>query len=283
MVSIARKNLIEDVPRFLVAQAGIMFAVTLVTIQTGVLNGFLRSTVLLIENSEADLWVASEKLVQFEVTEPLVASQVESVRAVSGVEIAEPLILGSRRWYFDSGKSDPLRIVGFEPNGRLFNPGVVTAGDSARLSDPFTAMIDQSRQEGLKVNGLGHLGRIDTLPVEIIGFTEDSQSIVSSPFLFTSLANANAYISSGYKAELNCKVGSSQALECTRTFELAPTLEETQNLAPPNPLTSTDGITYILVKAAPQENLKTLAKRIESEIDGVRVLSQQELAGLNQN
>ena len=46
MVSIARKNLFQDLPRFIVAQAGIMFAVGLVTIQTGLLNGFTRSSTM---------------------------------------------------------------------------------------------------------------------------------------------------------------------------------------------------------------------------------------------
>jgi len=54
MASIARKNLFEDIPRFLVAQAGVMFAVSLVSIQTGILNGFTRSTALLIDQSRAD-------------------------------------------------------------------------------------------------------------------------------------------------------------------------------------------------------------------------------------
>jgi putative ABC transport system permease protein len=60
MVSLARKNLLEDIPRFLVAQAGIMFAVSLVTIQTGILNGFTRSASVLIDKSDADIWVASK-------------------------------------------------------------------------------------------------------------------------------------------------------------------------------------------------------------------------------
>ncbi|HEY9747861.1 MAG TPA: ABC transporter permease, partial [Allocoleopsis sp.] len=64
MASIARKNLFEDIPRFLVAQAGIMFAVSLVTIQTGILKGFTRSTTLLIDQSQADIWVASKDMVQ---------------------------------------------------------------------------------------------------------------------------------------------------------------------------------------------------------------------------
>ena len=46
MVSIARKNLLVDIPRFLVAQAGIMFAVSLVTIQTGIFQGVIRSSVV---------------------------------------------------------------------------------------------------------------------------------------------------------------------------------------------------------------------------------------------
>ena len=66
MVSLARKNLLEDIPRFVVAQAGIMFAVSLVTIQTGIFNGFTRSTAQLISNSSADILVASESLVHLE-------------------------------------------------------------------------------------------------------------------------------------------------------------------------------------------------------------------------
>ncbi|WP_416672033.1 hypothetical protein [Egbenema bharatensis] len=71
MASVARKNLFEDIPRFLVAQAGIMFAVSLVTIQVGVLNGFTRSVGILIDRSEADVWVASDDMVNLELTLPI--------------------------------------------------------------------------------------------------------------------------------------------------------------------------------------------------------------------
>jgi putative ABC transport system permease protein len=95
MVSIARKNLLEDIPRFLVAQAGIMFAVTLVTLQTGIYNGFTRSTGQLVHNSEADIWVASESLVQLELTLPIPLSNVIEARKIAGVERAEALIFSS--------------------------------------------------------------------------------------------------------------------------------------------------------------------------------------------
>jgi len=54
MASLARKNLFEDIPRFLVAQAGIMFAVSLVTIQNGILTGFIRSSSILIDHLKAE-------------------------------------------------------------------------------------------------------------------------------------------------------------------------------------------------------------------------------------
>jgi putative ABC transport system permease protein len=89
MVSIARKNLLEDIPRFLVAQAGIMFAVSLVTIQTGVLKGFTSSASLLIDKSKADIWVASKDMVHLELTLPLPEERVNQARQVAGVDRAE--------------------------------------------------------------------------------------------------------------------------------------------------------------------------------------------------
>ena len=71
MPSIARKNLFEDIPRFLVAQAGIIFSVSLVTIQTGVFRGFMQSASLLVDKSSADLWITSKDFVHMELTLPL--------------------------------------------------------------------------------------------------------------------------------------------------------------------------------------------------------------------
>ncbi|MFW6359935.1 MAG: hypothetical protein ACOC0N_12080 [Chroococcales cyanobacterium] len=93
MASIARKNLFEDIPRFLVAQAGIMFAVTLVTIQTGLQYGFSRSTSQLIDQSQADLWLASENIEHLGLTLPLPYDRVTQARDVEGVAIAEGVII----------------------------------------------------------------------------------------------------------------------------------------------------------------------------------------------
>lgn len=98
MVSIARKNLLEDIPRFLAAQAGIMFAVSLVTIQTGIFNGFTRSSTKLINNSTADIWVASDSMIYLDLTLPMPLAHVNLAREVPGVANAEALIATGGVW-----------------------------------------------------------------------------------------------------------------------------------------------------------------------------------------
>ena len=282
MVSIARKNLLEDLPRFLVAQAGIMFAVSLVTIQTGIFKGFTRSTVLLIEESEADIWVTSEKMVNFELTDPLLLSQLTQSREVDGVERAEALLLGSARWNLESGESSPVKVVGFDPAGSLFQPGKVERGSVEALAKPYNVMVDESRLSSLEVKNIGARGVVDSLPAQLAAITKESQSIVTSSFLFTSLENANAYINAGMEVELNCKVQTQEDLQCTRVYQKADA--DNQSKAPAlEPLDQTDLVTYILVKAKAGQNIKTLQQSLEEALPGTRAYTREAMSEKTQD
>ncbi len=279
MVSLARKNLLKDLPRFLVAQAGIMFAVSLVTIQTGILKGFTRSTTLLIDSSAADIWVASENIVNFELTEPFPYVQVQRARDIEGVALAEALTIGSGRWYSD-GKLTTLRVFGFDPNGQLFRPGQVSDTAIEALNAPYSALIDRTNMRSFRIDGVGDMARIRQLPVMVVGLTRDSQSLVSSKFVFTSLVNANAYISSGFSSGLTCQLGEGD-ITCVNSFQRD---EDTGNaeVVDPEPLNSDAPVTYVLIKAAPGEELSTLKQRIESSLPGTKAFTKYELLNTTQ-
>jgi putative ABC transport system permease protein len=278
MVSIARKNLLEDVPRFLVAQAGIMFAVTLVTLQTGVLNGFTRSTVLLIDQSKADVWLASDRMVHFEYTEPLTVSQLNEAKQIEGVERAEAISINSWRWYpADSTESSPMRMIGFDPNGKLFVPGNLVRGNLKELNKPFTVMVDESRLEELHVNSVGQQGKIESLPGRVVGITQNTQSLVAAPFVFTSLDNANTYSGAGFTSRVNCQVGTGGQLNCTTVFEENSESAKT-NLPAIKPLGLTDPISYVLVAAKPGQDLEALKQRLMKEIPGTTAYTTAEMS-----
>ena len=278
MVSIARKNLLEDLPRFLVAQAGIMFAVSLVTIQTGIFKGFTRSTVLLIEESEADIWVTSEKMVNFELTDPLLLSQLTQAREVEGVEEAQALLLGSSRWNLESGESSPVKVVGFDPAGSLFQPGEVERGSVKALAKPYNVMVDESRLSSLEVKNIGDRGVVNSLPAQLAAITQESQSIVTSSFLFSSLENANAYINAGLEVELNCKVQAQKDLQCTRVYQKVEPADNGSKAPALEPLDQTDPITYILVKAQAGQNIKTLQQSLEAALPGTHAYTTEAMS-----
>ncbi|NER20397.1 MAG: ABC transporter permease [Symploca sp. SIO1B1] len=283
MVSLARKNLIEDIPRFIVAQAGIMFAVSLVALQTGIFNGFTRSTAQLIDNADADIWVASEKLVQIELTMPIPLTHLIQAQKVEGVERAEALISRSALWVPVEGELAVVRVLGFDPQGQLFTPNNITQGTLQNLKKPYSVMLDQANLKSLHVESIGDVGRVNSLPAELVGLTTGNNSIVSSAFMFTSLENAKAYLTSGRTSEISCQLPSAgKELVCTNSFAGTANLEATTEAPnPPEKLVSSDVISYILIRAKPGEDLQALKEKLETTIPDIHAYTHDEFTEKN--
>ncbi|MEO0374517.1 MAG: FtsX-like permease family protein [Cyanobacteria bacterium P01_A01_bin.17] len=257
MVSLARKNLFQDLPRFIVAQAGIMFAVGLVSIQTGLLNGFTKSTTLLIENADADLWIASEDMRYLDLTLPIPYERVAQAEAVEGVEVAEALISKGSVWRYAFDQIAPIKIIGFDPDGKLFRPTPLIEGELNQIKQPYRIIVDQLELGSLDIQGVGATADIGSFEAQVSGTTSGLSSIVSSPYVFTSLPNALAYLES-------------------------PIASPEDNPADPPALTSEGQINFVLVRAEPGQNLPALKKRLESELPDVQALTQAELTELTQ-
>ena len=277
MASIARKNLFEDIPRFLVAQAGIMFAVSLVTIQIGILNGFTRSTGLLIDQSSADLWVASEDMVHLEVTSPMPLEQLVKVRSVEGVQRAEALMIRAALWRAADRTIAPIRLYGFDPNGQLFANWQLTQGNITALNTPYTMVIDKAQLSALNLKQVGDGGSIGSLPAKVVGLATDTQSMASSATAFTSLETANAFSTSGLSSTANIRIQNGE-VEVLNNVETAPARSFTQPPPSPRKLSLSDSITFILVKAKPDQDVQVLRQRLDAALPGIRTLTKAEMA-----
>ncbi|USR92499.1 FtsX-like permease family protein [Phormidium yuhuli AB48] len=280
MASLARKNLLEDIPRFLIAQAGIVFAVTLVTVQMGIFRGFLKSTALIPEESRADIWVSSEEMVYFELTPSLPVELLFQAREVEGVALAEPLLLPPGQWNGPGGTIAPLRLIGFDPGGELFTPWNISQGSLAQLQTPYTVIVDDSQLDALNLEGIGDRGTINSLPAELVGITEGTQSIASSVFVFTSLETANTYATTGIGTSVNCQVDGDGNMACTNTYQREPrtSTEPIDSPPTPSPLRRSDALTHILIRAEAGEDLQVLKERLDEALPGTQALTRQELA-----
>ncbi|MDG2991417.1 ABC transporter permease [Candidatus Synechococcus calcipolaris G9] len=256
MVSIARKNLFEDLPRFMVAQAGIMFAVSLVTIQTGLLEGFGRSSTLLIDRSKADIWVASKEIRYLDLTLPIDYERLNEAAAVEGVELAEALVLRGAIWQQSTdGEIDPVRVVGFDSGGELFQPWAVQSGQVSELDESYGVMIDRVDQRNLNITGIGDTAGLNDYPAIVKGFTQGIRSIVTSPYVFTSLENANLYLN-------------------FPRFDDADPPEFAPSLNPETP------IQFILIRVDADYDLETVRQDLQLTLPDQRIMTTAELSQL---
>ncbi|MBD1845735.1 FtsX-like permease family protein [Cyanobacteria bacterium FACHB-63] len=281
MASIARKNLFEDIPRFLVAQAGIVFAVSLVTIQVGVLRGFDRSVARLVDQSSADLWVASKDIVHLELSSPMPAKRVEDAQKIPGIDRAEAVMIRTSIWRDSTGKINPIRIFGFDPNSRLFAGWQVSQGSLSALNQPYTVMADSKSLKALGLNQLndrGAIGAFNALPAQFVATAEDTQSIASSSFIYTSLENANAYGIGGADTGVTCTRQAEGEIAC---LNQNPGFNNpVANPASPRRVNVQDPISFVLIRAKPGQDLNQLKQRLEATLPNTRAFTQSEIANL---
>jgi putative ABC transport system permease protein len=258
MVSIARHSLFQDLPRFLVAEAGIIFAVSLVSIQTGLLDGFTQSTSLLVDHSEADIWVASKDMQHLDLTLPLPFQRLGQAQKVEGVDRAEAVIIAGSLWRKPSGQVVPIRVIGFDPDAQLFKPWSIQEGNLSQLQQPYKIMLNESDLSKLDINGVNAVGKVGSIPSQVVGMTTKIQSVVSSAFVFTSLQNAAVYTN--------------------------PVLNTPDRQAPASPpaLTASSPIAFILIRAQPDESLELLKERLEDALPETRAYTTAEMSALTQ-
>ncbi|NET51459.1 MAG: FtsX-like permease family protein, partial [Merismopedia sp. SIO2A8] len=203
-----------------------------------------------------------------------------SASEVEGVSRAEALILSGGRWRSQDGKIGRVRIIGFDPNSTLFRPGKVIEGNQLDVQNPFSVLTDITNLSSLRLEGVGSTAEINSAPTTVVGFTQGTQSIVSSTTMFTSLENAKAYATAGLTSRVFCDVGGGNGLDCTTTYERA---DEDEPATEPKALTVGDPITYVLIQATTGQDLTQLKEQLEAAIPDVRVHTREEMATITRD
>jgi len=252
-----------------------MFAVSLVTIQAGILDGFSRSTTRLIEQSDADVWVGAREMLHLDVTLPIPLERLIQARKVKGVQRAEALLIRPVTWLDSNDRIVPARVWGFNPQGNLFGKFNFSAGSLEQLQQPYSFATDRSNLAALNLQQVNDVGRIVPFKAKLVGLTEYTQSMASSTSLFASLENANAFGGSS-NSSLNCTLTGDQ-VECANPFGVNTTTSEQTN-SPPRRLNLTDPITYVLVKAEPGQDMQDLKQLLEAALPGTRAHTKDEIA-----
>ena len=195
MVStIAFKNMMHDPARFLVTAVGIALSLLLVTVQLGLLAGFDRTISAMLDHAKADLWIVPTGTATFDDPAVMASSARYSALAVPGVRSVTPISVGFAEWRKPDGGSTSIIVVGADPKYGPITPWNIAAGKPEDLRAPDAVAIDASYVQQLGVHQPGDLARIEGRRARVAIITNGIRSFTTSPYVFTSLSQARAYL-----------------------------------------------------------------------------------------
>ena len=197
MWNLARKLLLHDRLRFVVAIAGVSVSVMLVLVQVGLYFGFMNTASSIIDASSADIWVGKKGNESFEFASPFDERTYYKVASVPGVAHAERVLMNFAQLKLDDGGDLGVQVVGIETGPGhvpLLGPWNVVAGDASRLAEPGAMAIDRSEYAKLRIDQLGHHTEVAGVRAEVVAFTSGIRSFTTSPIVFTDLKTARSFL-----------------------------------------------------------------------------------------
>jgi putative ABC transport system permease protein len=191
---LAWRNLAHDRVRLVVTLVGIVFSVVLMGMQSGLLVGFSRTTTGLIDNAAADLWVAPKGTLDVDLGMPLDERRLYQTLAIEGVAKAEAYLVTFARWKRHDGATESIQLVGTEIGAELGGPWNLDEGTIADLRRPDGVIVDRLYAAKLGVDEVGDTVEINGRRARVVGFTRGIRTFTQSPYVFTSLPNARAFV-----------------------------------------------------------------------------------------
>ncbi len=218
MVSIARKNLFHDKVRFSVALAGITFAVVLITIQVGVYLAFLANASVLIDHTEADIWITAHGLENFDFGRPISEKKLYEAREVPGVLWAEKYLLAFGYWKTPGGSQETVQMVGYDPDTLVGAPWNIVRGNPQDVKYFNSVFYDEAETNRLGDLPIGGETEINSHRVRVVGIIRGAKSFIQSPYIFTSFKNALnlSFVAKGNTVYILVKVAPGYSVEAVR-------------------------------------------------------------------
>jgi putative ABC transport system permease protein len=232
-LKLALRNLLHDRLRFITTIVGIVFSMTLVTMQMGLFISFERMVTTMIDHAPADLWIVAHGTKCFEQPSPLDEAQRVRALSVDGVVDAAPVATGFAQWRMQGRDETPVFIIGTHLDGPGLRPWNLIDGNVRALLIPGAVAIDRSYFERLESRGVGDIAQISNEKVQVQLVTSGIRSFTTSPYVFAPLDRARTYIgmSPNQATYFLVKVAAGADIEAVRN-RLKKTLFDVEILTP---------------------------------------------------
>jgi len=246
--------LVGDRGKYLGIIMGLTFASLLITQQSSIFTGLMTRTYGAITDlSQPDIWVMDPKVLFIDDIKPLQDTELYRVRGVEGVEWAVPLYKGLLKARLEDGNFQICNVLGLDDATLIGGPPQMIQG----------SLSDLRRQDAIIVNDIGARTRLAKRPKERGG------KAIPLQIGDTLEINDHRAVVVGI-----CKV--------SRTFQSNLLYNTTYSRATVFAPRERKLLSFVLVKARAEEDLKILCERIKTST-GLAAYTSQEFKDVTYN
>lgn len=191
---IAVKTLLADRGKLLTALVGVIFSVVLVNVQGGLFLGLLRQVSLLVDHSNADIWVGHRRIHNVDFPEDIPRRWIHRLRGIPGVKRAEPYLIGFSSMALPDGGFESIVVVGSDPASLLGTAWVLEKGRIEDLLQPDGIIVDVYDHAKLDDPQIGELREIAGRRARVVAMSHGITGFLVAPYVFTTLDRAAAYV-----------------------------------------------------------------------------------------
>jgi putative ABC transport system permease protein len=188
--NLAYRTLFHDRGKLVAGLVGVIFSVVLVNIQGGLFFGLIGKASMLVDRSQADIWIGHRGMHNVDFAHPIPERWRYVVAGIRGVAEVQPLRVEFGEMDLPGGGFENVVLVGVPRETRLGRAYNLVEGRDDALQRRDGIIVDQCDDEKLAAPQVGELREINGRRVRVTGKSKGMLSFLVTPYVFTDYDNA---------------------------------------------------------------------------------------------
>lgn len=190
MLWLAFKMMFQERGRLLVALAGIAFSAVLTLVEVAIYIGMMANATGVVRHTDADIWISSKNVPNFDFAQPFPASLIDRVRAFGEVAWADRIQVTYAYLKLHDGRREQVEVIGFNPQTGVGGPWDMAEGVPRSVEGGHYMIMDESARQRLGKLDIGSLWELflsnKTQSFKLVGLSRQAVSFTTMPVVFTS-------------------------------------------------------------------------------------------------
>lgn len=188
------KTLFHERGRLMITLAGIIFSTVLTLAQVSMYLGMMGNATGIVRHVDADVWVMSKNVQNFDFANPFPEDRINRVRALPDVLRADRMILTWGFLKLASGGQEQVQIIGFNPDTGVGAPWNMVYGAPTDVKGGRYMIIDRTAEKRLGGLQPGSLWELNEVRFKLVGLSEGTRSFTTAPVIFVGYNQVHRFL-----------------------------------------------------------------------------------------